>query len=277
MMPSPRSHSLVLWCPESAEMKHKAQALSLLATTMLVALALPLTLASAAPTSDHTVDVDGVWGISDEGTDGEGANCDRWATGPGGSPSAISDTDPAIQNQAKKDENQIRYGAADVNEDPPPCLEFADQSGFGFEGVYGASMPTDESSFKLGRVTHYNTVTNGDLADYNPLGNAGLTIALSGGVTAELRYTITLDETVNDEDPSKFPDAPNEPPCGERVTIAAPPLETSTIPIQGKKFTLEMLGFADCDAPGTPNHIFYTHEMAADKACLYARFIETTR
>ena len=27
----------------------------------------------------------------------------------------------------------------------------------------------------------------------------------------------------------------------------------------------------------TPTNIFYTHEMAADKACLYARFIETTR
>jgi len=229
---------------------------SLPATMMLLALALPPTLASAAPTSDHAVDVDGVWGISDQGTDGEGANCDRWATGPAGSPSAISDTDPAIQNQAKKDENQIRYGAADVSEDPPPCLEFADQSGFGFEGVYGASMPT---------------------ADYNPLGDVGLTITLSGGVNAELPYTITLDETVNDEDPCKFPDAPNEPPCGERVTIAAPPLETSTIPIQGKKYTLEMLGFADCDAPGTPTHIFYTHEMAADKACLYARFIETSR
>ena len=36
-------------------------------------------------------------------------------------------------------------------------------------------MPTDETSFKLGTITHYNTVTNGDLADYNPLGNVRLT------------------------------------------------------------------------------------------------------
>ena len=46
------------------------------------------------------VDVDGVWGIPEQGTDRQGANFDRWATGPAGSPSAISDTDPAIQNQA---------------------------------------------------------------------------------------------------------------------------------------------------------------------------------
>ena len=243
----------------------------------MMALALPLTLALTAAVQDPTVDVDGVWGISDQGTEGEGANCDRWATGPGGSPSAISDTDPAIQNQATNDENQIRYGAQDVNDDPPPCLDFADQSGFGFDGVEGASMPTDETSFKLGTITHYNTVTNGDLADYNPLGNVRLTTTLSGSVRAVLEYTITLDETVNDEGPCKFPDAPNDPPCGERVTIAAPPPQTSIIPIQGKQYTLEMVGLTDCDIPGAPTNIFCTHEMAADKACLYARLVETTR
>ncbi len=143
---------------------------------MLLALALSLTLGVAGAAQDAIVDVDGVWGISDPGTDGEGANCDRWATGPGARPDAISDTDPAIQNQATNDENQVRYGAQDVNDDPPPCHDFADQSGFGFDGVYGASVPTDGTSFKLGTFTHYNAVTNVDLADYNPLGNVRLTI-----------------------------------------------------------------------------------------------------
>jgi hypothetical protein len=164
-----------------------------------------------------------------------------------------------------------------VNDDPPPCLDFADQSGFGFEGVYGTNMPTDGASFKLGTFTHYNSVTNGDLADYNPLEKVRLTITLSGGVNAALQYTITLVETVNDDDPCMFPDAPNDPPCGEKVTIASEPLQTSTIQIQRKQYTLEMVGFADCDVPGTPTNTFYTHEMAADRACLYARLIETTR
>lgn len=132
-------------------------------------------LLSTATQDRLALDNDGVWGIPDEGTDGQGANCDRWATGPGGSPSAISDTDPGIQNQATNDENQIRYGAQDVNDDPPPCLDFAGQSGFGFEGVYGTNIPTDGTSFKLGTFTHYNSVTNVDLADYNPLENVRLT------------------------------------------------------------------------------------------------------
>lgn len=258
-------------------MKHKTKSLRQQTIPMLLALALPLANAPAAAAQGTNVDVDGVWGVSDLGTDGEGANCDRWATGPGGSASAISDTDPGIQNQATNDENQIRYGAQDVNDDPPPCLDFADQSGFGFEGVYGTNMPTDGASFKLGTFTHYNSVTNGDLADYNPLENVRLTITLSGSVDAALQYTITLVETVNDDDPCMFPDAPNDPPCGEKVTIASEPLQTSTIQIQRKQYTLEMVGFADCDVPGTPTNTFYTHEMAADRACLYARLIETTR
>ena len=228
-------------------------------------------LRSAATQDRVPVDIDGVWGMPDQGTDGQGANCDRWATGPGGGPSAISDTDPGIQNQAINDENQVRYGAQDVSGDPPPCHDFAGQSGFGFEGVYGTDMPTDGTSFKLGTFTHYNSVTNISLADYNPLESVRLTITFSGSVDAAFQYTITLIETANDDDPCMFPEAPNDPPCGEKVTIASEPRQNEILPIEGEQYTLGMVGFTDCDAPGTPSEILYTHEMAADKACLYAR------
>ena len=66
-------------------MKHEAKALRRLAVMTLLALALPLTLSLAAAAQDPTVDVDGVWGISEEGTDKQGANCDRWASGWGNS------------------------------------------------------------------------------------------------------------------------------------------------------------------------------------------------
>jgi hypothetical protein len=256
-------------------MRHVAKAESLLTLTVLLALALPLPPALAAAVPALTVNTDGVWGVSDKGTDGEGANCDRWATGPRGNATVISDTDPAIQNQGtnRDDENQIRYGAADVNDDPPPCLEFAEQSGFGFIGVRGINMNTIGTSFKLGTLTHYNTTTNIDLADYNPLGTVGLTINVSGDVDAVLEYTITLDETANDDDPCKFPDAPNDPPCGERVTIAAQTAETPTVPVAGKQYAVELLGFADCETPETPTDVFYTHEGAADMFCLYARLV----
>ena len=255
-------------------MKHNARVLRLPAVMMLLALALPLTLALAAPTPDPTVDVDGVWGISEQGTGGQGASCDRWATGPGSSPSAISDTDPSIQSPPTKDENQIRYGAEDT--EAALCNLFANQSGFGFDGVHGASMPTDGTSFKLGTFIHYNGRVNVDHEGFNPLANVGLTITLSGSVDAVLEQTVTLDETVNDDVPCKYPDAPNTPPCGEKVTFASQ-LQTTIIAIEGKRYTLEILGLTDCDVPGTPSEIFYTQEQAANKACLYARLVETTR
>ena len=173
-------------------MKHNAKVQELMAVMMTLTLALASCQANPpAVTGPHArVDVDGVWGISDPGTDGEGANCDRWATGPGGSPSAISDTDPGIQNQATNDKNQIRYGAQDVNDDP--CM---------------------------------------------------------------------------------FPDAPNDPPCGERVTIASGPLQTTSLAIEGEQYTLGIVGFTDCEVPGTPTTFFSTHEVAADKARLYARLV----
>lgn len=256
-------------------MKHNTKILGLLTIMMALTLALSIGLpnSSALAAPDTTVDVDGVWGIPEVGTDKEGANCDRWGTGPEGKPTAVSDTDPSIQNNAKGDENQFRYGAEDTSAEPPPCLDFAGQSGFGFDGVEGTTMHTDGTPFRLGTFTHYNYVTNGDLKDYNPPENVGLTITLSGSVDALLKCHVTIVETTNDDVPCMFPEAPNDPPCGEKIAIAAQPLLTSIIPIEGKLYIVEILGFTDCDAPGKPNKILYTHEQAADKACMYARLV----
>ena len=236
--------------------------------TPLIAIAtlsvLMFSLASKA--AEINVDVDGVWGISEQGTDQQGANCDRWASGWGGSPGAISDTDPGIQNTLRNDTNQYRYGAQDVNYDPPPCLNFADQSGFTFEGVTDISLPTDGSPFLLGEFTHYNTTTNG----VDSPENVGLTFTFSGDAEASFQYDVTLVETINDEVPCKFMDAPNNPPCGEKVAISSQPLPASSIAIAGSQYKLEMLGFTNCDDASVPNRILYTREMAIDSACVYA-------
>jgi hypothetical protein len=84
--------------PRIFPMNHQARALRLLAFLMLLSLALPPAPAMPAAAHDLIVDVHGAWGISELGTDGEGANCDRWAAGPGGGPSVISDTDPGIES-----------------------------------------------------------------------------------------------------------------------------------------------------------------------------------
>jgi hypothetical protein len=250
-------------------MTGKAKAPRLLAVMMPLVLALFLAIAPTAAAADATFDADGVWGISEQGTDGQGASCDRWATGPGSSPSAVSDTDPGIQSPPTNDENHIRYGAEDT--DAADCHPFANQSGFGFDGVDGARMPTDGTSFKLGAFIQPNGRVNMEHQGFNPLTSVGLTITLSGGIDAVLECTMTLDETANDDVPCKYPDAPNDPPCGERVTVASQP---TTIAIEGKQYTLEIVGFTDCDAPGTPSEIFYTQEQAASEACLYARLVE---
>jgi hypothetical protein len=242
------------------------------AILMLLVFVVPLA-GGAASAAENSVDVDGVWGISEEGTAGQGVNCDRWASGPAGAAGAISDTDPGIQNQVTGDENQIRYGAQDVNDDPPPCHVFKDQSGFGFDGVDGSDIPRVGSPFKLGVFTHYNSVTNIDLADYNPLENVALTLTLSGGVNAVLKSTVEIVETANDDDPCRFQDAPNDPPCGERISIVPDAQHEATFEIDGLQYGLQISGFADCDEPGSPNRIFYTHEMAADQACLYASLV----
>jgi hypothetical protein len=217
------------------------------------------------------VDIDGIWGISEQGTAEQGANCDRWASGWGGSPDAISDTDPGIQNSSKNDTNQYRYGAQDVNYEPPPCLNFSDQSGFTFDGVKDISLPTDGSAFVLGEFTHYNTTTNG----VDSPESIGLTFVFSGGAEASFQYDVTLVETINDEVPCMYPDAPNVPPCGEKVAISSQPMQNSSIAIAGSQYTLEMLGFTDCGEESTPNTILYTREMAIDSACVYARLKET--
>ncbi len=241
-------------------------------TALYLVSSIALAIAPAASAQNPIVDVDGVWGISEQGTAGQGASCDRWATGPGGSPSAVSDTDPGIQSPPANDENQIRYGAEDI--EAAPCHPFANQSGFGFVGVEGAGIPADGTPFKLGTFIHYNGRVNTEHQGFNPLTNVELAIMLSGSVHAVLEYTVTLDETVNDDVPCKYPDAPNNPPCDEKVTIVSQPLQTTNIAIEGKQYTLEIVGFTDCDVPGTPTESIYTRERAANKACLYARLVE---
>lgn len=248
-------------------MKFRTITAPLLAITTLSALMFSL----AGKAAEVKVDVDGIWGISEQGTDKEGANCDRWASGWGGSPGAISDTDPGIQNTLRNDTNQYRYGAQDVNYDPPPCLNFSDQSGFTFEGVTNISLPSDGSTFLVGEFTHYNTTTNG----VDSPEDIGLTITFSGDAEASFQYNVTLVETINDEVPCMFMDAPNVPPCGEKVAISSQPLQASSVAIGGRQYTLEMLGFADCGGKSTPDNILYTREMAIDTACVYARLEET--
>ena len=91
-------------------MKHNAKVIGLLAVMMLLVLALSgyLENSPAAAAMDATFDVDGVWGIPEQGNDKQGANFDRWASGPGDSPTTI------ITIEGKKYSLEI-VGFADCN------------------------------------------------------------------------------------------------------------------------------------------------------------------
>ena len=81
-------------------------------------------------------------------------------------------------------------------------------------------------------------------------------------------------ETANDDVPCKFPDAPNTPPCGEKITIEDDGLQATSIAIAGKQYSMEMLGFNNCDPANAPSRILYAREMAIDIACVHARLVE---
>jgi hypothetical protein len=109
--------------------------------------------------------VDGVWGYVNgtvETQYGSSAvNCSRWATGPGDSPTSISNWNTAIQGAlGGTDENQVRYGSGDnisgcSNYQTP--AGFAYQSGLGFDGRNSVGAPLAAGTpFWVGRLTHYN-------------------------------------------------------------------------------------------------------------------------
>lgn len=65
---------------------------------------------------------------------------------------------------------------------------------------------------------------------------------------------------------SPCPDKPSFPSSSSSVTFT----------VEGKSYTLEMLGFADCNDPSKPINYFITQEGASNCACLYGRITGNT-
>lgn len=112
--------------------------------------------------------VDGTWKTTSPYIDTNGALCDAWATGPVGgstnydSPTSISTSSPSIQGTlGGTDWNQVRYGSRDYDGGDCNCSSdvFAQQSGFGFDGVDDVVDPPSpyvNVSFLLGKWCHFN-------------------------------------------------------------------------------------------------------------------------
>lgn len=267
-----------------------------LSTVVAIVVLLALAGVAAAFTM---INVDGVWGTADT----NGADCDRWATGPAGgstnydSPTNISNTSTAIQTGSITDWNQIRYGftgSTDNCRDLTTPVGFGTQSGFGFDGVDDVNEGTgldNGTPFYLGKFCHFNN----PISASNLMAYADLTITVSDlqcptGATISpaapnnklvFSYRFTLDET------------PNQPPClysgtticPDKVTVG--PLSNvanftcdfggGTTPAA---YTIEILGFipeaTGGTCPGTYNADLVSDEFISDEgndrcACLWAR------
>jgi len=235
-----------------------------------------------------------------EGTATEGARCNRWATGNGSNPSVISGWLTSVQNLILGDENQVRYGRdafnpSDWNSLSCQVTNFANQSGFGFDGNNGPVTPVANTPFYLGRFTHYNnqvfSVDNNN-QNANPFTTVPLTVTVpvicnDGSTPSPSSFTFTpvfnLDETSNSPGTCVYP---GSSVCPDKVTVAMPasagsftcPDGTYTVVING--FTTQGLNTGeDCDESYNSASVsseFITQEDQDNHACLWASITAPT-
>jgi len=225
-----------------------------------------------------------------------GARCNRWATGNGNTPTAISSGDLAVQTGPNNDENQVRYGRDAFYPDNWQSLScdltnFAQQSGFGFDGNDGPVSPESNTPFYLGKFTHYNNQvfsTNDSYQDSsaNALTNVDLTVTVpvtcKDGSTPNppsLVFTpnFALDETGNTAGTCAYGSS-GDTPCPDKVTVDQGNT-TATFTCPDGTYTINILGFQpqttsdpDCsDAyTGAVATEFITQEDTDNVACLWA-------
>lgn len=230
------------------------------------------------------------------GTHVEGARNDRWATGPGNAPSVYSDFDPNVQNLSTTDENQVRYGrdafyTTSWQSYSAEITDFAQQSGFGFDGRNDPISPAALTPFFLGEFFHYNNQvfsTDDTYANPNPLLFVDLTVTVpvqcnDGSTPTPASFQIVprfyLDETSNSAGTCIYGEE-GDVPCPDKVTVEMPasdptfgcPDGTYTVNILG--FTTKGLGTDACWESYDENAVsaaFITQEDQNNEACLWAR------
>jgi len=235
--------------------------------------------------------------VKNTGTDTEGARNDRWATGPGGTPSVYSDWNPAVQAGSTTDENQVRYGRDAFNPSSwrsysPEITDFAQQSGFGFDGRDTAISPAALTPFYLGTFTHYNNQvfsTDDTYANPNPLLFVDLTVTVpvqcnDGSTPDPASFTLTprftLDETTNSAGTCIYGEE-GDVPCPDKVSIDFVGDTNPTFVCPDGTYTVNILGFTEtglgddaCWESYNENAVsaaYITQEDQNNEACLWAR------
>jgi len=233
------------------------------------------------------------------GTVTEGARCDRWGTGPGNAPTVYSDWDPDVQTGPTNDENQVRYGrdayliGSSWNSYSCEVTDWAEQSGFGFEGADGPITPAALVPFLLGQFTHYNqqvypTDDGGQSSTSKPFNWVDLTVTVpvtcnDGNPAIPPSFSFTphfvLDETSNSAGTCIYGE-PGDTPCPDKVTIEFP-TTNPTFTCSDGTYTVNILGFTETGLGTDPcwesydedsvAAAFITQEDESNHACLWAR------
>jgi len=154
----------------------------------------------------------------------------------------------------------------------PGSLNLNSQSGFGFVPATIGTIQ-DGVMFKLGTFTHYNhPISSTTHFNYITL-RITLTVAGATPSTTTYDYVMNLDETPNSGTCASCTYQPCSTPCPDKAWWSNLG-SSSTFTIDGKTYTLELKGFADCTNPSTPIAYFVTQENANNVACIYAKITE---
>ncbi len=249
--------------------------------------------------------VDGKWGYienitetSSTSSNGGGAECSRWATGAGDSPTNSSNWDVTVQTGLTTDENQVRYGR-DAYMDhgqwhSRSCANtvFGEQSGFGFDGNNGPLSPSANTPFYLGKFIHYNNqvyATDDSGNNSNPFNwvdlNVSVPVTCNDGTTStsfNFSSHFVLDETSNTAGTCVYP---GTSVCPDKVTVTQP-TTSPTFTCPDGDYTVNILGFTKtglnggaCDATYNSASVateYITEEDVDNQACLWAEISAPT-
>lgn len=135
------------------------------------------------------------------------------------------------------------------------------QSSYVFEGVAGATVPTDGSEFKLGTFTHHNFNLSPPLMLFST--NLKVTLAFDGGGgSRDFNFTFQHNETVNSPGP-----VPDE-------VLLPSPQSKETVTLGGTEYALEITGFRQ---NGENVSKFISQEDRANSAEIFARLVAVAR
>ncbi len=175
--------------------------------------------------------------------------------------------------------NYVSYGIPSGDWNCPSSLNLNSQSGFGFVKATIPNPISDGVAFKLGTFTHYNHPISAN-KKFNSI-DLTITLTVAGATPATTSYTYTqyLDETPNSgtcgcSGTGCCAYSPCNSPCPDKVYWSNLGSSSTFTASDGKIYTLEILGFADCSNPGTPISYFVTQEDANNVACIYAKITE---